>query len=342
MALNKDKNKKWEMNFSPEDFTPVTDETIIVAAGPDGNQAGINLWMYANYFFNNIQEKEVSGGLLYIDGIRIDKYKEYFVKEKKFKNIPDFLEDSTCYGLQQEMLEKHNTHINWVALYGLCMYIREIINRRLALLLKPTIRETLEEIGDMNNLESISFNLKDGTTHTSDFFLLKDNIVKSLKECDDETYCFHKIVRKVDVYTKEYGQLEFVRYISKFFHECFSNVKRRKNSYLTTTEQRIICYLLKFFEFSPEVVQESRFRQLFNSKYKPVDHFMPLGIPGLLEAEAKVYMEFIPYSIWKKGKINPLNSKELHKQNFQRNMKMNLGKLTGLSEFIEVVDGMFG
>ena len=57
MALNKDKNKKWEMNFSPEDFTPVTDETIIVAAGPDGNQAGINLWMYANYFFNNIQER---------------------------------------------------------------------------------------------------------------------------------------------------------------------------------------------------------------------------------------------------------------------------------------------
>lgn len=342
MALTKDKNKKWTMNFSSEDFIPVTNDSIVVVEGPDGHKVAINLWMYANYFFNNIQEKQVSGGLLYIDGIRIDKFKEYFVKENKIKNISKFIEDSTCYGLQQEMQELHNTHINWVALYGLCMYIREIIDRRLALLLKPTIKETLVEIGDKSNLDSVTFNFKNGNSHSSDFFLLKDYVVKSLKECEDETVGFHKIVRKVDVYTKEYGQLEFVRYISRFFHECFSNVKRRKNSYLTATEQRIICYLMKFFEFSPEVVQESRFRQLFNSKYKPIDYFMPLSIPGIYEANAKVYMEFLPYSIWKKGKINPLNSKELHKQNFLGNIKMNMGDRPDISELLKVIDGMFG
>lgn len=342
MGLTKDKNKKWTMNFSSEDFTPVTDETIIVAEDPDGHKVGINLWMYANYFFNNIQEKEVSGGLLYIDGIRIDKFKEYFIKENKIRTINEFLEDSTCYGLQQEMQELHNTHINWVALYGLCMYIREIIDRRLALLLKPTIKETLEEIGDRSNLKSITFNFKKGEPHNSDFFLLKENIVKTLEKCKDDTVEFHKIVRKVDVYTKEYGQIEFVRYISRFFHECFSKVRRRKNSYLTATEQRIICYLLKFFEFSSEVVQESRFRQLFNSKYEPLDHFMPLGIPGIMEAKTKVYMEFLPYSIWKKGKINPLKSPEMHKQNFQRNINMNMGNMPDISELLKVIDGMFG
>ncbi len=299
--------------------------------------------MYAEYFYENIQENITSGGMLYIDGIRLDKYKEYFENEKKYLNISNFLEDSTCCRLQQEMQELHNTHINWVALYGLCMYIREIIDRKLALLFKPTIRETLDEIGDKDNLDSITFNLKGGVSHNSDFFVIKEQIIKTLKECNDETYEFHKIVRKVDVYTKEYSQIEFVKYISKFFREYFPNVKRRKNSHLTTTEQRIICYLLKFFEFTPEVVQESRFRQLFNSKYKPTDHYMSLQFLGL--EKAQIYFEVIPYSIWKLGKINPQKSAELHRQIFQskkQKIKMNMGEMPDISELLKVIDGMYG
>lgn len=101
---------------------------------------------------------------------------------------------------------------------------------------------------------------------------------------------FDRIIKKIDVYTKEYGQIEFLRYISKFLHDYFSSVKRRKNSYLTTTEQKLVCYLLKFFDFSPEIVTESRFRQLFNNKYKAVDHIMPLIFPGLLETKIKLYL----------------------------------------------------
>lgn len=339
MALKKDKNKQCGVTITSEDLTQVSEESILIVTDHSGKY-GINMWMYAEYFHENIQEKITSGGMLYIDGIRLDKYKEYFVNEKKYLNITNFLEDSICSGLQQEMQDLHDTHINWVALYGLCMYIREIIDRKLALLFKPTIRETLEEIGDKDNLDSITFNLKRGDSHNSDFYVVKEQIINALKNCNDESCEFHKIVRKVDIYTKEYSQIEFVKYISKFFREYFPNVKRRKNSRLTTTEQRIICYLLKFFEFTPEVVQESRFRQLINSKYKPTDHYMPLQFLGLNKAH--IYLEFIPYSIWKLGKINPMKCADLHKQNLQKNLTLNMGETPDISELLKVIDGMFG
>lgn len=342
MALKKDENHKTKLEFAAEDFSPVTDDSIVVATDPTGAKVAIDIWCYADYFFANIQEKSVSGGMIYVDGIRIDKFKEYFVKEKKSADIAGFLEDPAFCGLQQEMHELHNTHINWVALYGLCMYVSEIISRRLALLMKPSIKESLEEIAAGGGVDSIGFNLKNGGTHTSDYNLVTERVMKALTECQDETVGLHKIVRKVDVYTKEYGQIEFVRYMSKFFHEYFSEVRRRKNSYLTTTEQKIICYLLKFFGFSPEVVQASRFRQLYNSKYSPQGHYLPLSIPGLVESKAMVYLEFLPYSIWKQGKINPLNEKEQHQQHFLGNLKLNLGGAPGVAELLQVIEGMFG
>ena len=167
-------------------------------------------------------------------------------------------------------------------------------------------------------------------------------LVDTLEGSDLSTVGFHRIVKKVDVYTKEYGQIEFVRYISKFLHEYFSSVKRRKNSYLTTTEQKLVCYLLKFFDFTPEIVTESRFRQLFNNKNKPVDHIMPLFIPGLLETKVKLYLEFIPYSIWRKGDINPLKEYELHEEALVKEFTINMGEMPDISVLIELIDGIVG
>lgn len=342
MALKKDEKINMKLEFAAEDFSPVADDSIVVATDPTGAKVAIDIWCYADYFFSKIQDKSVSENMLYVDGIRIDKFKEYFVKEMKYVDFCEYLKDPTFCELQLEMNERHNTHINWVALYGLSMYVKEIINRRLVLLMKPSIRESLEEIAAGGGIASIGFNLKNGGTHTSDYSLLTDRVMNALTECQDETVGLHKIVRKVDVYTNEYGQIEFVRYMSKFFHEYFSEVRRRKNSYLTTTEQKIICYLLKFFGFSPVVVQESRFRQLYNSKYNPQGHYLPLNIPGVVESKAMVYLEFLPYSIWKQGKINPLNEKEQHQQHFLGNLKLNLGGAPGVAELLQVVEGMFG
>lgn len=340
--IPRDENKKGMISFSSEDFTSDTNNNVVTVTDPTGKTLTVNMWKYAIFFFDKIQYKTISDKSVYLDGIRIDKYIEYYIKEKKLLNLESFLMDSTCYGLQQEMQEKYNTHINWVALYGLCMYIREIIDRRLALLLKPSIKEILDGIKSEDNLKEIILSTKDGRKFQADSIELKKVIFCALKESPDESVEFYKIVKKVDVYTKEYGQIEFVRYISRFFHEYFSEVKRRKNSYLTSTEQKIICYLLKFFEFTPELVQESRFRQLFNSKYKPVDHLLPLSIPGFIKSKASIYLEFIPYRIWNKGPINPLKAKSIHQEANNKMFTINMGEKPDISEIIYVIDGLYG
>ena len=250
------------------------------------------------------------------------------------------MKDKTSCALCEEMETLHNTHVNWIALYGLCSYIREIINRRLALLLKPDLKDTLSEIQGLENIDSISFELKNGRIHTTDFCEVKKIIWESLKNSDEPTIGFHKILKKVDVYTQEYGEIEFVRYISRFFHEYFSGVKRRKNSYLTITEQKIICFLLMYFGFSPEKVQESRFRQLFNSKYNAIDHIMPLNIPGFFESNVKLYLEYIPYKIWSRGKINPLKEKEMHQEALIHEFTMQMGESPDLKELLNYVNGI--
>ena len=115
------------------------------------------------------------------------------------------------------------------------------------------------------------------------------------------------------------------RYITKFLHEYFNEIKRRKNSYLTITEQKLVCFLLKYFGFAPETVQESRFRQLFNNKYNATDHIMPLNIPGFFETNVKLYLEYIPYKVWSKGKINPLKEMDMHKEAFVNQFTMQMG-----------------
>lgn len=341
--LTRDKNKEGIINFSSEDFTSDTKNNVVRVTDSSGKTLTVDMWKYAIYFFVNIQYKKISENSIYVDGIRIDKFIEYYIKEKKLVNVESFLMDSTCYGLQQEMQEKHNVHINWVALYGLSMYIREIINRRLAVLLKPSIKDIVDEIKSENNLKEIIFSTKDGSKCQADSIELKEIVFNALKESSDETVEFYKVVKKVDAYSKEYAQIEFVRYISVFFHEYFDGVKRRKNSYLTRTEQNIICYLLKFFGFTPEIVQESRFRQLFNSKYKPVDFLFPLSIPGIINSKKQIYLEIIPYRIWSRGLINPLKAKSLHQEEGSIiKRSINMGEKPDISEIINVIDGLYG
>lgn len=326
--------------FSQEDFSLDMENNIAYAKDPTGKTVAVDTWKYAIYFFDKIQRKDISKESVFIDGIRLDKYVEIFKKENHAQRVVDFIKDKTSYALCKELETQYNTHINWVALYGLCSYIREIINRRLALLLKPTLQDTISEIKELDNIESISFELKDGNSHTTDFCEVKKIIWESIKNGEETTVGFHKIVKKVDVYTHEYGEIEFVRYISKFLHEYFNGIKRRKNSYLTTTEQKLVCFLLKYFGFAPHKVQESRFRQLFNSKYEALDHIFPLNIPGFFESNVILYLEYIPYKVWSKGEINPLKEKELHKELLVKKFTMQMGDKPELKELIDYITGI--
>lgn len=326
--------------LSQEDFSLDTKYNIVSAVDQTGRTVAVDTWKYAIYFFENIQRKDISERSIYIDGIRLDRFIDLFIKGKHHQRIEDFIRNKTSLTLYWEMLEKHGVHINWIALYGLCSYIQEIINRRLAVKLKPTLKETIGELGGIENLDCITFQLKNGNSHVTDFPEVKQIIWESLNSAEEPSYGFHKIVRKVDVYTHEYGEIEFVRYISRFMHDYFSTVKRRKNSYLTITEQKIVCFLLNYFGFSPEKVQESRFRQLFNSKYDAIDHIMPLSIPGWLESNVKVYLEYIPYSIWKKGRINPLKEKVLHWESSLTQFTMKMGENPDLTELMNLISGI--
>ena len=69
---------------------------------------------------------------------------------------------------------------------------------------------------------------------------------------------------------------------------------------------------------------------------------MPLIIPGLLETKLKFYLEVIPYSIWRKGNINPLKENELHKEAFLTNFTMNMGEMPDVSALINLIDGIVG
>lgn len=336
MPISKDMSKKGKITFALQDFTSDSEYNVFFAEDLTGKCVPVDLWCYARYFYDKIQYKSLSKEMVYVDGIRLEKFIPFFIKEKQFSNFEEYIKESTCFGFQQEMEEKYGVHINWIALYGLCMYIKEIINRRLVVLFKPTIKETIDELICKGGFSSVTFESNNGVLHTTNNCLTIDTITKALQNSNDETYVFDKIARKVDVYSKEYGQIEFVRYISHFFHDFFE-IKRRKNSYLTITEQRIICCFLKFFGFAPEIVQESRFRQLFSSKYKPVDHLLPLNIPEFFESNIYVYFELLSYSDWKNGRINPLTRKMT---NEKENISINMGESPDVSELLKVMEGL--
>lgn len=334
--------KEYSMSFLIEDLTYDTKNNIVEVVDSKGKTMAVDTWKYATYFFENIQRKYISEQRVFLDGLRLDKFVEIFIRDKHHHKIYTFLTNKKLCILHQEMQEIHATHINLVALYGLCAYIREIISRRYALLLKPTLKDTIEEIGGLDNLESVTFNLKNGNKHKTDFCEVKKLLFESLEGSDLSIVGYHRIVKKVDVYTKEYGQIEFVRYISKFLHVYFSSIKRRRNSYLTTTEQKLVCFLLNFFDFAPEIVTTSRFRQLFNNKYEEVDHIFHPSIPGLLKTNLELYLEFIPYCIWSRGDINPLKEKELHKEAWVNHFTIQMGEMPDISALVELIDGIVG
>lgn len=284
---------------------------VIDIVDPAQKRLPVDMWSYAMYYYSNIQKKEISSDLQFIDGLRLDKYMKYYCEEKGINNFENYLQEISCYDIISEMNNKHSVHINIFALYGLCMYVREIINRRLCFLLKPTEKELLTEIGDVNNLKNITFSTFDNKKIETNNSSIKEALISILNKREDNIYEFDHIAKATDVFSKEYGQVEFVRAISQFFQRYFK-IKRRENCVISITEQRIISFLLYFFGFSPEPVQETRIRQLLNSKMNICDSlFFLSSIPLFKNSSAAINIEFIPFSVWKNGRINAMNYKPM-------------------------------
>lgn len=266
-----------------------------------------DVWCYVDYFSSEIQYKEISEEYIFIDGIRLDRFKNrLYASFDDIQNLlQSFLSDKQSIALQTDMQVKYKVYVNLNSLYYLAIYVKEIINSRIVALLNPTMRDMVQEIGIYENIDVIEFKLRDGNSCETDQSKLKKIIYSLLKIDKNSEYEIKEFVSATNVYTNEYSQVEFVKYMSEFFHKYFL-IKRRVNSYLTTTEQNIICWLLRCLELSPVVVSNSRFRQLFNCRYSKLSYKMPLHIPGIINIKGSYSLDILPYGLWKNGKINPL------------------------------------
>ena len=349
MAIYKNNSHKGHIIFSSEDLTTDEINNNVEFINSNGEKLLVDMWMYVRYFFENIQYKDINNDYVYVDGcitpvIMCRKYlhdKDDENNIAKMRHIEEFILESTCYDFQKNISDRYSVHINWVALYYLCLYVKEIIDRRYCLILKPSINETREEIGSINEIDEITITTKDGRRITTSYSAVKNMFAKSVSECNDNTRGIDKLMKKVDVYTKEYGQTEFIRYVSRFFHEYFP-IKRRKNGYLSVEEQELIRYLLKFFKYSPEIVSDSRFRQLFSAKYRCPEHLFFLNFPGLFESNLVLGIEFLTHSDIKNGKINPLNLKPIEKFEVKHfRYRIEEGDLSYITEIISLAKDMF-
>ena len=258
---------------------------------------GVDIWCYCKFFAEHIQ---LMYGDNYFDGLSLLEYADIVENNQKdyLIKLIDFNKDGNVYDFQMEMQNKHNVHINAWALCNLCQFIDKIVHRKLVVKLKPTIADT---IGEIHDLETVTFINKDGKSTTTSNKALIEQIIGALKPEGNVSYEVDCIADRQDVFTKELLQIEFFFYLSTFLNKYFP-IKRR--GLLTSAEMKMCGYFLKWFGLSAEVVTESRLRQ-FRMKFDQVS-VGSISVLPINGKDEKVQWEFVKYKDWKDGKINPL------------------------------------
>ena len=302
MVKDKGEKYKHQIKIHPDDFEKESE-----LMDENGNIIhALDIWEYCRYFADNIQLRiddmfdgidlrsfaNKRGFLFYGDDSKKEQQKSFM--DKLFAFTAD---GRICY-FQHEMETYYNKRINAMALCTLCLFINDIIHQKLVVLLKPTLEEVANAI---TNLKSVTFTNKDGSSVCSDNAQLIASIKKAIPHSEDNQLEAFKIVDRQDVFTKELMQIEFFYYLSQFFNQFF-DIKRR--GLLTNLESEIIGYFLKWFGLSPVEVSTSRLRQL-RMNFDKVEEY-DIYEMKVNDKSIKVQWQFIRYSDWIKGKINPL------------------------------------
>lgn len=303
MVKDKGEKYKHQIKIHPDDFEK--DALLVDDSGQTIH--ALDIWEYCRFFADNIQlrtDDSYDGidlgafadkhGFLYSGDISKMEQQKAFM-DKLFAFTAD---GRICY-FQHEMENYYNIRINAIALCNLCLFINDIIHQKLVVLLKPTLAEITNSI---TNLQSVTFTNKDGSSISSDNELLIESIKKAIPH-EEEQLEAYKIVDRQEVFTKELMQIEFFYYLSLFFNQFFK-IKRR--GLLTNLESEIIGYFLKWFDLSPVEVSTSRLRQLrmnFNQVLGYNIYKLKMN-----DISIKVQWQFVKYSDWSKGKINPLKN----------------------------------
>ena len=302
MVKDKGEKYKHQIKIHPDDFEKESE-----LMDENGNIIhALDIWEYCRYFADNIQLRiddmfdgidlrsfaNKRGFLFYGDDSKKEQQKSFM--DKLFAFTAD---GRICY-FQHEMETYYNKRINAMALCTLCLFINDIIHQKLVVLLKPTLEEVANAI---TNLKSVTFTNKDGSSVCSDNAQLIASIKKAIPHSEDNQLEAYKIVDRQEVFTKELMQIEFFYYLSQFFNQFF-DIKRR--GLLTNLESEIIGYFLKWFGLSPVEVSTSRLRQL-RMNFDKVEEY-DIYEMKVNDKSIKVQWQFIRYSDWIKGKINPL------------------------------------
>ena len=259
----------------------------------------IDIWSYCIFFADNIQL--MIGDNIY-DGMPLGVFGDKIEKNQKehLKTLFKFVQDKRIYDFQQVMETKYGTKVNAFALCTLCEFINAIIHKKVVLLLKPTLSETIEQIKDF---ESVTFHKKNRRVfHCNNNEVLKvlKDIINKIECKPTSTYEAYKVVDRLEVFTKEILQIEFTYYLSSFFNQFFKINRKAK---LTSIENKMIGYFLKWFGLSVEEVTEARLRQL-RMNYDKFD--TTASILNLGDSTVTVQWHVIKYEDWSNGLINPI------------------------------------
>ena len=249
--------------------------------------------VYAEYFADNIQPFNEKGEEV-LSSISYDRFLEDWNNnlDKNLNEMSSFLVGKSNDDNREKMrtkleacdkeLSKNGIDIDYPNLFFLCRYIIELDKDWYLALLKPTTKQTIEMIGD---IEKVSFTNKDGNVVETSLSSIISPIKETLAniEADSSTYEVDKIVRVQEYSNPEFFQANFVYLLSRFIREFFPNARRKTNSYISNPEKEL-----------------ERYRQLRMFAKDIVEEFGFFEMDGI----GLVPISFVKYEDWKDQKLS--------------------------------------
>lgn len=135
---------------------------------------------------------------------------------------------------------------------------------------------------------------------------------------DSNTYEVERLVKATEVTNKEFFQVQFVYYISRFMNEYFTKAHRKSNCDLSSEEQEIILIIMDYLDLTPAIVTKGRLRQLlqytnpFNKKNKEGKIKEVFG-NSYVEGMGWLPIGFVKYEDWKGKRLDLINKSNNYK-----------------------------
>lgn len=285
--------------------------------------------IYLRFFTQNIQRFEecyVDGldnpPVRMYDGISMDEFMSKFNGEQESvltEKLKQWCQPESNNGFLvqlQEKLENENKQISFGNILLLATFIKEKCGHRYFVKLKPSSKELLKEVSAMGDISNIVFQTKDGKAvpcNNKDIICAFLQKLSNLSDNDDEVFEVDSIVRWDKLANKSIMQSIFIYDLTQFLHSYFpQGTNRKRGALISTTEQELICWLMKEVGLSPAVVSGSRYRQLL-LQYNQINFEADYHILPSKDNNSKrtiMAFNFVPWSMWKSGDIdwsNPID-----------------------------------